>query len=244
MISNYLCLGQTGGINLTVNGGTPAYTYNWADLPGTNDPKDRSGLTAGTYNVTVTDIRGCTASTMGTVTGPLTGISITTNAKTNVTCNGAANGTINITPSGGTPGYSYLWSDGPTIEDRTGLAPGTYTVTVTDINGCTATKSEIITQPAILVIAVEKTNPTCPPGANPPVNSDGAINITASGGTGPYTYDWTDIPGTNNPEDRTGLAAGTYTVTVTDANNCTATANIVLTSTNNFPPTPTGINNN
>lgn len=243
-VSNYLCFGQTGGINLTVNGGTPAYTYNWADIPGTNDPKDRTGLAAGSFSVTVTDINGCTASTNGTVTGPSAGITINTTSKTNVTCNGAANGTINITPTGGSPGYTFLWNDGPTSEDRTGLAPGTYTVTITDSNSCTATKSEIITQPAILVIAVEKTNPTCPPGANPPVNSDGAINITASGGTGPYIYDWADLPGTNNTEDRTGLAAGTYTVTVTDANNCTTMANIVLTSTNNFPPVPTGINNN
>jgi SprB repeat len=246
-VTNYLCFGQTGSIVLTPNGGTPAYTYNWADIVGTNDPKDRSGLTAGSYNVTVTDSRGCTTSTMATITGPSSGVSIATTAKTNVSCNGGTNGTINITASGGTPGYTYAWSDGPTLEDRTGLAAGTYTVTVTDANGCTATRSETITQPPALVISLTKMNPTCPPGANPPFNSNGSIDLTVSGGTPLYMYNWTTMGGSgliNGNQDQTNLTAGTYNVTVTDANGCTAMTSVVLTNTNTVPPTPMGINNN
>lgn len=247
--TNYLCFGQTGAINLAVTGGTPAYTYDWSnDGPETpdNDPKDLSGVTAGTYTVTVSDVNGCTSSTSATVTGPLSGIS-TSATKANVSCNGGSNGSIDLSVSGGTPAYSYSWSNlpgSPDPQDQTGLPAGTYTVTVTDNNGCTATRSETITQPAALTISLLKTDPTCPPGANPPVNSDGSIDLTVSGGTPVYTYSWSNLPGSPDPQDQTGLTAGTYTVTVTDANNCTATGMITLNALNALPNPPSGINNN
>ncbi len=247
--TNYLCFGQTGGINLSVTGGTPGYTYDWSnDGPETpdNDPKDLTGVTAGTFTVTITDLNGCTASTSATVTGPLSGIS-TSATKTNVSCTGGSNGSIDLSVSGGTPAYSYSWSNlpgSPDPQDQTGLPAGTYTVTVTDNNGCTNTRSETITQPAALTISLLKADPTCPPGANPPVNSDGSIDLSVSGGTPVYTYSWSNLPGSPDPQDQTGLTAGTYTVTVTDANSCTATGKITLNALNALPTAPGVINNN
>lgn len=245
--TNYLCFGQTGAINLTVNGGTSPYTYNWADLtPPPAEPQNRSGLLAGSYNVTVTDANNCTAIAGATVAGPATAVAVALNIKTNVTCNGANNGTINITASGGTPGYTYLWSDGSSNEDRAGLGPGTYTVTVTDANGCTATLTESITQPAAIVLSLTKVDPTCPPGANPPsLGGDGSIDLTVSGGAAPYTYNWADLtPPPAEPQDRSSIPAGTYSVTVTDSNGCTASISTTLTPLNPLPATPSGINNN
>lgn len=245
---NPACVGQTGAINLSRNGGTPGYTFNWTGPGGfTATTRNLSNLSAGTYNVTVTDSRGCTATASATITAPASAVAVALTGTTNVSCNGGTNGAINITASGGTPGYTYSWNNGSTLEDRSGLSAGTYSVTVTDANGCTATLSATITQPAALTLSNTSTNPTCPPSASPPVNSDGTINLTVSGGTGPFTYAWTTVGGAGlNPtaEDQTGLTAGTYSVTVTDANGCTATRTVILTNTNNSPVQPGAINNN
>ncbi|WP_281239805.1 DUF7507 domain-containing protein [Flavobacterium praedii] len=230
--TDVLCFGaSTGAINITASGGTGAYTYDWADLAGTNDIEDRTGLAAGTYNVTVKDANGCSTTALSIIiTQPASAVAVAKTSQTDVSCFGATTGAINITASGGTGAYTYDWADlagTNDIEDRTGLAAGTYTVTVKDANDCsTAALSVIITQPASAV-AVAKTSQTDVScfGA-----STGAINITASGGTGAYTYDWADLAGTNDIEDRTGLAAGTYTVTVKDANGCsTAALSVIIT---------------
>lgn len=240
--ANYLCFGQTGSINLTATGGTPAYTYDWADIPGAPDPEDRSGLTFGAYTVTVTDANNCTVSTSATITGPASAVSPSATT-VNVACFGGSTGSIDLSVSGGTPGYTYNWSNGAMTQDISSLAAGTYTVTVTDANGCTATLSRTITQPPALTLSVLKTDPTCPPGGNPPLNADGTIDLTVSGGTGPYTYDWADIPGASDPEDRTGLPAGMYSVTVTDTNGCTAMTSVTLVNLNALPNAPVNISN-
>jgi hypothetical protein len=113
-----------------------------------------------------------------------------------------------------------LWNDGSTDEDRTGLAPGEYSVTVTDAAGCTDAASFTITEPAVLDISETHIDVSIFGG------NDGSIDLTVSGGTGPYTYQWNDG---STDEDRTGLSAGVYTVMVTDANGCTATKTIVIT---------------
>ena len=256
--TNYLCFGQTGAINLTVNGGTTPYTYDWADLVGTNDPKDRAGLTAGTYMVTVTDNNGCTTNTSAIITGPTSALSLSANS-TNVSCNGGTNGSIDLTVSGGTvgSGYTYSWSNlpgSPDPQDQSGLAAGTYTVTVTDANGCTATLSRTITQPAALSVSVVTSAPTCPAGANPPVNMNGTITVTANGGTAPYNVSWTG-PSNGNPAGNeiaatggqyiiSALQAGTYAITVTDSLGCQTIINVTLTASSNIPTVPTGIINN
>ncbi|MCB0520636.1 MAG: hypothetical protein KDD27_17000, partial [Saprospiraceae bacterium] len=224
--------GANGAINLTVNGGTSPYTYDWADVAGTNNTEDRSGLPAGTYTVTVTDQNGCTLSSSATVGQPAP-ISITA-VVANVSCNGDTNGSIDVTVSGGTPGYTYNWADllgSNNPADRTGLAPGTYSVTVTDTKGCTATASFVVNEPQPIVITYVVTNVSCA-GA-----SDGAIDITVTGGTAPYTYDWADLAGPNNPEDRTNLAEATYDIKVTDANGCMANDWIMIMNGDSEPPT-------
>ena len=148
----------------------------------------------------------------------------------------------------GTAPYSYNWTDltPPPTEpkDRSGLAPGTYSVTVTDVNGCTATLSKTITQPTALSLSVAITHPSC---ETEPPPFDGAINLTVTGGTpfpSPplYSYDWNDIPGSHDSEDRTGLGPGTYAIIVTDANGCTANISATLVAVSGTPNPPAQIN--
>ncbi|WP_174514441.1 SprB repeat-containing protein, partial [Chryseobacterium aquaticum] len=181
------------------------YTFNWG---GGITTEDRTGLSAGTYTVTITDANGCTGTVNATVTQP-TALSATI-SQTNVSCNGGSNGSASITVSGGTAPYTYSWSPtGGTGATATGLSAGTYTVTVTDANSCSTTRTVTITQPATSVSGTTVvTNVSCNGSSN------GAINLTATGGTAPYTFNW---GGGITTEDRTGLSAGTYTVTITDA---------------------------
>jgi aminopeptidase-like protein len=204
-----LCNGaSTGSIDVSVSGGTSPYTYNWG---GGVTTQDRTGLAAGTYTVTVTDANNCTKTLSATITEP-SALSVT-ETHVNVLCNGASTGSIDVSVSGGTSPYTYNWGGGITTQDRTGLAAGTYTVTVTDANNCTKTLSATISQPPALVVTETNVDVLCFG------NSTGSIDVSVSGGTSPYTYNW---GGGITTQDRTGLAAGTYTVTVTDANNCTA----------------------
>ncbi|HIA05401.1 MAG TPA: adhesin, partial [Flavobacteriales bacterium] len=134
--------------------------------------------------------------------------------------------------SGGSTSYTYSWT-GPnsftaTTEDISTLEAGTYDVTVTDSLGCTQTAQVIITEPAVVAGTITGTNVSC--------NGDatGAADLTPTGGDGSYIFSWTG-PGafTSGLEDLTGLAAGTYDVTITDGNGCTGTAQVVITE-----PTP------
>ncbi|MBK8192267.1 MAG: SprB repeat-containing protein [Lewinellaceae bacterium] len=131
-------------------------------------------MIASTYTVTVTDANGCTKTTSATVTQP-TALALST-TQTNVLCNGASTGAINLTVTGGSPTYTYLWSSGQTTEDLTDRAAGTYTVTVTDANGCTKTTSATITQPTPIVLSTVVTNVLCNGVAS------GIIDLSATGG--------------------------------------------------------------
>uniref|UniRef100_UPI003F716244 T9SS type A sorting domain-containing protein n=1 Tax=Chryseobacterium aquaticum TaxID=452084 RepID=UPI003F716244 len=218
VVTNVSCNGSSNGaINLTPTGGTAPYTFNWG---GGITTEDRTGLSAGTYTVTITDANGCTGTVNATVTQPATSVSGTT-VVTNAACNGSSNGAINLTPTGGTAPYTFNWGGGITTEDRTGLSAGTYTVTITDANGCTGTVNATVTQPTALSATVSQTNVICNGGSN------GSASITVSGGTAPYTYSWSPTGGTG--ATATGLSAGTYTVTVTDANSCSTTRTVTLT---------------
>lgn len=216
--TNVICNGlATGSINVAnVTGGTPPFTFLWSDGATT---QNRSGLVAGTYTVTATDASGCSVSESTTITQPAA-LAITP-LVTNVTCNGNTTGAIGITTSGGTGTLSYLWSDGATTQNRTNLAAGIYSVTITDATNCSKTQSGIsVTQPAALSLSATPTNVACNGG------STGAIDLTVSGGTFPYSYDW---GGSIATEDRTGLTEGTYSVTVTDANGCSAVLSQTIT---------------
>src|SRR5665811_1264597 len=173
------------------------------DRPYTITPV-QTGLAAGSYTFTVTDANGCTLSVPVTITQP-TAITATT-AITNVLCNGASTGSVVITPSGGVGPYTIT-------PVQTGLAAGSYTFTVTDANGCTLSVPVTITQPTAITATTAITNVLCN-GA-----STGSVVITPSGGVGPYTI--TPV--------QTGLAAGSYTFTVTDANGCTLSVPVTIT---------------
>lgn len=236
------CFGGTGAIDLTASGGTAPYTYSWADGPTT---EDRSGVSAGTYTVTVTDAKGCTAVTSATLTGPssaLAGSAVTTN----VLCFGGTNGAIDLTVTGGTLPYTYNWGGGIITQDRGSLLAGAYSVIVTDANGCTITQSYTVSQPQLLNLSTVVTNPSCPPNAQQNGNT-GAIDLTVTGGSGGYTYSWTPdnggiIPsGQQTWQDLTGLIAGTYSVTVIDSNGCSKSASVTLNYLNPNPVQPATI---
>jgi hypothetical protein len=169
--------------------------------------------TSATYSVTVSNSAtgySATASQVVTV-NPLPIASIDPAGNT-ILCAGEA---TTFTANGG---GSYLWSTGATTQSILVNAAGSYTVTVTDnASACSASATATITQSAIALAVASTTTDVLCFGA-----TTGAIDITASGGAGAYTYDWADLAGTSNSQDRTTLAAGTYTVTVTDANGCTA----------------------
>ncbi len=222
--------GNDGDIDITLSGGVGPYTYVWSNNATT---EDINGLTAGTYDVTVTDDLGCTATGSFTIGEP-TLLVATIDGQTNVACNGGNTGTIDLGVTGGTPTYTYAWSNGAVTQDLTGLAIGTYTVTVTDANGCTATASATITEnDPLQVNATSTTNVSCYG------NSDGALDITVTGGVSPYTFVWSNGL---NTEDLTGLTAGTYDVTVTDAAGCTGTGSFNITEPNELTIEADGIN--
>ncbi|MFJ7541790.1 MBG domain-containing protein, partial [Pedobacter suwonensis] len=136
-----------------------------------------------------------------------------TTSQTNVACNGASNGSASVTASGGAGGYTYSWSpSGGTAATATGLSAGTYTCTITDANNCQIIKTFTITQPTAITATTSQTNVACNGASN------GSASVTASGGAGSYTYSWSPSGGT--AATATGLSAGTYTCTITDANNC------------------------
>jgi large repetitive protein len=213
-----LCFGDaTGGVNLTVTGGTAPYSYLWSNGATT---EDLTGIVAGTYNVTITDANGCTTTASGIVTQPAAALAGTTTT-TAVLCFGDATGGVNLTVTGGTAPYSYLWSNGATTEDLTGIVAGTYNVTITDANGCTTTATGIVTQPAAALAGTTTTTAVLCFG-----DATGGVNLTVTGGTAPYTYLWSNGATT---EDLTNVIAGTYNVTITDANGCTTTASGIVT---------------
>jgi len=221
---------SNGAASVSVQGGTAPYTYNWNGTPSGDATANISGLTAGTYTVTVTDANNCTVSATVTLSNP-TALSLITNGNP-VSCFGGNNGSVTVIPAGGTAPYTYDWSnDGAENPDNdaatiTDLTAGTYTVTVSDANGCQTSTSVSIAQPAsaVQVNITATTQPTC---VN---NTAGSATALASGGVGPYDFAWltptpqVSVNDADNTHTATNLAAGTYLVSVTDANGCTAIA--------------------
>jgi hypothetical protein len=224
--------GSNGTATVNVTGGTGTYTYSWSPSGGT--AATASGLPAGTYTVTVKDANLCQTTASVTITEPP--VLTATVAKTDVLCNQANNGTATVTPSGGTGTYTYSWlPSGGTAATATGLSPNTYSVTVTDANGCSVTETVQITEPSALSLTDSHTNVSCNGGNN------GTASVVATGGTGAYTYSWS--PSGGSAATATGLTAGIYTVTITDENLCSTTNTITITEPDalSLTATPTAV---
>ncbi len=215
-VTNALCHGDSGSITLTISGGTGADTYSWNG--GAYTTQNLSNVPAGTYTVVITDANHCTVSDSATITQP-TGLVLNGTA-VSVACAGGHDGSVSITVNGGVFPYSYLWSNTDTTQDINGLSGGTYTVTVTDANGCKITASFTINEPTALTSTISGTNVTCPGEAN------GTASVSASGGSQPYTYLWNTFQTT---QGITGLSGGTYYVIVTDNNGCKNEDSTVIT---------------
>ncbi|MFI5149148.1 MAG: gliding motility-associated C-terminal domain-containing protein [Bacteroidia bacterium] len=210
--------GANGSASVTPSGGTPTYIYTWSPSGGTTS--NATGLTAGNYTCTITDNKGCVKIVPLTVNQP-TAVTAS-NTPSNISCNGGANGSATAAPSGGTPGYSYIWSPtGGTAATASGLTAGTYTCTITDSHGCTLVSPVTITQPAVLAATSTHVNVTC----NGLTNGSGTAIPT--GGTAIYTYNWSPSGGTG--ATATGLGASNYTCSITDAHGCTTQTVLTVT---------------
>jgi hypothetical protein len=201
--------GSNGAVSTSVSDGIAAYSWNTGAATASI-----SGLTSGTYNVTVTDGYGCTASASATVNQPTALTASSSN--TAILCNGGTS-IVTVSAAGGTTPYS---GDGA----QTPVYAGTYSYTVTDANGCTATTSGSISEPEALSITATASNTSCNT-ANGGTHNDGSISTSVTGGTAAYSYAWSGGATGANPS---GLIIGTYSVTVTDANGCTATGSATV----------------
>lgn len=219
--TNVLCAGQpTGSINITVLGGTPPYQYFWSNSA---TVADISALDAGDYTVDVEDASGCIAQRTITISAPADAVQIADFTVNNVTTYQALDGSISVNISGGLTPYTYIWtrlSDNSIAGNQatiSNLAADSYSVSISDANGCTVTETYEVTQPDI----VEETivQPSCTG------ESDGSISVLVNQGNGAFTYLW-DTGATEN--NINNLAAGSYTVTVTGFANGPLTRTYVL----------------
>ena len=223
--------GATGTASISASGGTGSYTYSWTGPNGftASNTSAISTLIAGTYSVVVKDANNCSATTSVTIGEPSTGIAIGTPSVTNVLCKGSSTGSIVISVQGGTSPYTFAWSNGSTQQNLSNIAAGTYTVTATDANSCTVIYSSIpvIEPTAVIAVTPSVTNASCG-------QLNGAINITPSGGTAPYSFKWTGPNGyTSTSQNIANLAAGSYTVEIIDASACKFTSNAITVSSTN-----------
>jgi hypothetical protein len=220
--ANVSCYGGNNGIATSIlSGGTSPYKYRWSDF---STGTFTTGLSTGTYSLSVTDSCGAVATASVTITQPMQLIANSYQLSA-ISCFGESNGSAQASVTGGVSPYTYKWSDASsqTAITVTGLSAGTYSVNVEDTNGCSVISSITITQPSLLSDTIGYiTNIDCHG------NSTGtAVAYPATGGTPSYSYQWTPSGGTDLTA--TGLSAGSYTLTVTDVNKCTASASIVLT---------------
>ena len=214
-----------GSATAVVTGGIAPFTYSW-DNGGS--ASSISALAADTYTVIVTDAVNCSQTVSGNVIQPALLEAAT--AVDNVSCNGVANGVVELTVTGGTTPYDFDWDNGATTEDLEDLGPGAYNVLVTDENGCTTTASAEVTELDTLQASSVDVNPTCFEG------NDGSIDLTISGGLGPYLVAWDNGA---NTEDISDLSAGTYVATIVDQNGCIYTYSTTLTEPILVVPTVT-----
>ncbi|TND05128.1 MAG: PKD domain-containing protein [Bacteroidetes bacterium] len=234
------CGSNNGSATATVAGGTGPFTYSWAPSGGSN--ATASNLAPGTYTVTIADAGGCTQTS--TVTVGNVGMNVAS-AQTTASCYGVCDGSATVTPSNGTPPYTYQWQpSGGTGVTETGLCSGIYTCVVSDGAGCVTTMTFTIMQPQMLTLTMSGDTSVLE-------GSSTIISATPSGGTPPYTVTWDNGLANGQSNSVSPSEVTTYNATVTDANGCTATMPVTISieeaSTiyvpNAFTPNNTGNNN-
>ena len=231
-----------GSIQISVSGGTGNYNYNWTTVNGTGlvqGQQDQTGLGPGIYSLILSD--GCESIQYEYIISEPDELTITLDEKTDILCHNDSTGKIFVTVSGGTQPYDYVWKDNfGNVYDRdvgnvfntgnlSNIPAGIYDLTVTDANNCVTTFNIELTQPDDLLIDIFKTDLNCYDG------NDGTITVTPSGGVAPYSYTWSDL---GNGNIRTGLAAGSYSVTITDSNNCVEIREIEIQNAELFDINP------
>jgi gliding motility-associated-like protein len=211
VVNQISCNGFADGFaTVGASGGTGAYTYSWSTTP-VQYTQSANGLAPGNYFATVTDANGCIANSYVTISEP-SALTLSS-AAFPVTCNGACDGQAVVIPAGGSPGYLYQWlPTGGTGASETGLCPGTYSVTVTDNNGCTVSTSLAVTQPSPVVVNATGSTTIC-------LGQNTNLSAAASGGTGGFTYNWTGV-GIGATQTVSPVSPTTYIVTASDANGC------------------------
>ncbi|MBN4072230.1 gliding motility-associated C-terminal domain-containing protein, partial [Flavobacteriales bacterium AH-315-E23] len=222
--SSSTCGLADGDATVTPITGTGPFTYQWDANAGSQTDSTATALSAGTYNVSVTDANGCTDSTTVSVTD-LGAPVIDSVQSTNVICNGEGNGSITIFASGGVSPLSYSINSGISFQsgnDFTGLPGANYVVVVEDATGCQVFGTTLtINEPAALTSTITGTDVTCNG------DNDGSVSVATSGGTGNYTYLW--APAGETSSSINNISGGSYTVTVTDANGCNTSEAISIT---------------
>lgn len=216
------CSVANGSATAGVSNGTPPYTYNWNSTPA-QTTQTATGLGLGTYRVTVTDANGCTSRAVVNI-GNIGAPDLSISSITDVSCNGGSDGEATAVASSGSSPYNYVWSTTPQQTGTTisGVTAGTYTVTVTDANGCQAFEEADVDEPDEISGNISVVSASC--GVD-----DGSATVVASGGTAPYAYSWSTNP-PQTGQTISNVFAGVYDVLITDANSCTATETAIVVS--------------
>jgi len=211
------CSGSCDGTATATLPGSGIYTYFWSPVPPNGQGLPFAiGLCAGTYQLTVTNGDGCDTTVSVVITSPDPIDPVATVQP--IGCSGACSGSISLAPTGGSGNFTYTWSPTPALGQGTptasGLCAGNWTVAVTDAHGCDTTLTFTLTEPLPLTDTVDLALSHC-------TVCDGSLTIHASGGTGPYTFTWgPPLNITTSDSVQTGLCAGIYHVTITDASGC------------------------
>jgi gliding motility-associated-like protein len=211
---NSTCGNSDGSITIAASGGIGGYTYSLNNGSTSQGSPIFNLMPAGSYNILITDANGCTQTISASINNSAAPI-IQSSTSTNISCNGSANGSITVISTGGTGTLVYNLNGGPSQTSGVfnNLGPGTYTISVSDNNGCTASTQATISQPSVLVATGSSTSSTCG-------NNNGSLNFTAQGGTAPFSYSL-NAGSSQSSNSFNNLVQGTYTLLVTDANGCT-----------------------